>query len=197
MRKNIDWAPGPGVRILRVERDGDRLGDLSRGAGNRLLSGMQRAVDTPAQPVFRTSSRPPGARRRRDGEDAGEPLAMSEPGVREWGIYGSTAGNRLSSRSADPTSRWTCSYFRPRRGRPAGRKADESSRHAQVPARRVAASPRSLSARIAPGGDPWARTRSSPDQRRGTRVVSRDHSRGTRPGRSPRRTAPSPSRAAS
>src|SRR5208283_3550536 len=24
MRKNMDWAPGPGARILAVERDGDR-----------------------------------------------------------------------------------------------------------------------------------------------------------------------------
>ena len=81
------------------------LGDLGRGTGNRLLSRMPRAVDTSAQPVFPSSSRPAGARRRRDGEDAGEPLAMSEPGVRASDIYGSTAGNCLSSRPSDPTNR--------------------------------------------------------------------------------------------
>jgi hypothetical protein len=40
------------------------LGDLGRGTGNRLLSRMQRAVDTSAQPVFPTSSRSARARRR-------------------------------------------------------------------------------------------------------------------------------------
>jgi hypothetical protein len=30
-------------------------------------------------PILPSSSRPPGARRRRDGKGAGEPLAMSEP----------------------------------------------------------------------------------------------------------------------
>ena len=55
------------------------LGDLGRGTGSRLLSRMPRAVDASAQPILPSSSRPPGARRRRDGEGAGEPLAMSEP----------------------------------------------------------------------------------------------------------------------
>jgi hypothetical protein len=57
------------------------LGDLCRGAGNRLLSRMQRALDASAQPVCSSSSGPADARRRRDGEDEGEPLAMSEPEV--------------------------------------------------------------------------------------------------------------------
>ena len=58
------------------------LGNLCGGTGSRPLSPMPRAVDASAQPILPSSSRPPGARRRRDGEGAGEPLAMSEPGVR-------------------------------------------------------------------------------------------------------------------
>jgi hypothetical protein len=84
----MDWAPGPGVLVLGVEREGDRWVISTAGAEIGLLSLKLRAVDTSAQPVFPTSSRLAGAWRRRDGEDAGEPLAMSEPGVRAWDIYG-------------------------------------------------------------------------------------------------------------
>ena len=41
---------------------------------------MPRAVDTSAQPILPSSSRSPRARRRRGGEDASEPLAMSGTG---------------------------------------------------------------------------------------------------------------------
>jgi hypothetical protein len=61
---------------------GRSLGDVCGGTGSRLLSPMPRAVDTSAQPILPSSSRSPRARRRRGGEDASEPLAMSEPGVR-------------------------------------------------------------------------------------------------------------------
>ncbi len=87
-------------------RSGRRsLGDLGSWARDRLVPRMPKAIDTPAQPVFPTSSRPARARRRRDREAAGEPLAMSERRLRAPDICGSTAGNCFSSRASDPSDR--------------------------------------------------------------------------------------------
>jgi len=47
MQKNMDWAPGPGVRIFGVERDGDRW-VISAAGPEMLLSRMQRALDASA-----------------------------------------------------------------------------------------------------------------------------------------------------
>ena len=81
------------------------LNDLCGRTGNRLLSEMQRVVNASTQPVFPATSRPPGARRGRGGEDRGEPLVMSQPGVRTPDVHGSIARSCLSSRSSNRSNR--------------------------------------------------------------------------------------------
>ena len=73
----MDWAPGPGVRILGAERDGDRWVISAAGPEIGSCPGCSEQSTRRHSRYFRHLQASPGARLRRDGEGAGEPLAMS------------------------------------------------------------------------------------------------------------------------
>lgn len=80
MQAKPTWTLGPGVYGRGTRRRS--LGDFSRRTGDRLLSGMRRAITTAAQSIFALPTVPAGARRDRRIENPEDALALSERVVR-------------------------------------------------------------------------------------------------------------------
>jgi hypothetical protein len=103
MQAKSTWTLGPDVRIMAVEREGDRWVISADAQEIGSCSRMRSAIATAAQSIFALFTGPAGARSGRRIKGPDDVLALSEQVVRTKDIFRSTSRRRGPTCASDIT----------------------------------------------------------------------------------------------